>query len=175
MPEPRSADHSDTLKAGTMKLSQVCGEVERFRALPLRYQQTFSTPLKDLNHFVATLLSQFGFETGTLTVELVVFEPENLLKLLAEHAMSPESVRAEYFMHVTITATGQIEIAELLEAALGDWVNFVFVPTPQPFAIYADHDEYITFFSKEESTVSLVTAKLVSAGFTPIPDWTREF
>jgi hypothetical protein len=39
-----------------MKLSQVCGEVERFRASPMRYQQTFSTPLKDLHRFMATAL-----------------------------------------------------------------------------------------------------------------------
>jgi hypothetical protein len=114
-------------------------------------------------------------ETGTLTVELVVFEPENLLKLLARHSISPESVPAEYFMHVTITATGQVEIAELLEAALGDWVNFVFVPTPELFAIYADHDEYTTFFASEQSDLLLMTTKLVGEGFRPISDWMREF
>lgn len=158
-----------------MKLSQISGEVERFRASPLRYQQTFSTPLKDLHRFVATALSQFRLETGTLTVELVVFEPENLLKLLARHSIAPESVPAEYTMHVTITAMGQVEIAELLEAALGDWVNFVFVPAPELFAIYADHDEYITFFADKESDLLLVTTELIGAGFKLIPGWIREF
>jgi hypothetical protein len=158
-----------------MKLAQVCGEVERFRASSLGYQQTFSTPLKDLHRFVATVLSQFRLETGTLAVELVVFEPENLLKLLARYSISPESVQAAHFMHVTITATGQEEIAELLEAALGDWVNFVFVPVPELFSIYADHDEYITFFANRESDLILVTTELVGRGFALIPDWMREF
>jgi hypothetical protein len=39
------------------------------------------------------------------------------------------------------------EIAPLLEAALGDWVDFLFVPVPKPFAIYADHDDYITLYA----------------------------
>ncbi len=36
-----------------------------------------------------------------------------------------------------MTAEGHVEIEELLRAALSDWVDFLFVPTPEPFVIYA--------------------------------------
>jgi len=157
-----------------MRLSKVDGEIERFRASPSKYQQTFKTPLDDLHRFVATILSQFSLDEGVLTNELVVFEPEDLLLLLGRHSISPDSVPAEYFMHVTITATGQEEIAELLEAAFGCWVDFLFIPSPETFAIYADHDEWATFFASKESDLSLLTAALVGSGFSAISHYVRD-
>jgi hypothetical protein len=158
-----------------MKLSEAGQEIERFRKNPLKHQRTFQTPLKDLPRFLATILSPFHLEHGVLTVELVVFEPKNLLGLLASHSLSAESVPAEYFMHVTITAAGREEVASLLEAALGDSVDFIFVPTPAPFTIFAEHDEFTTFFSNEDSDLSILASALVDNGFRAITGYTREF
>ena len=65
-----------------------------------------------------------------------MFEPKDLLHLLADNSLLVED---QY--HLTIKAEGQQAVAELLQAALGDWVDFVFVPIPEVLAIYADHDE----------------------------------
>jgi len=121
------------------------------------------------------MLRHFPLTRGVLTLELVVFEPEELLKVLADREISPDSVPSKYFMHVTISATAEDEIPVLLEAALGDWVNFTFIPEPELFRIYADHDEWITFFALEESNLSLITSALVGEGFEAIPGHMREF
>lgn len=62
---------------------------------------------------------------------------------------------------------------ELLEAALGDWVNFTFVPKPKPFVIYADHDEYTTFYANTKSNLNGVVQALSGAGFEKVPDYQR--
>lgn len=158
-----------------MKLSETSDEIEQFRKKPFGHQRTFKTPLKDLPRFVATFLSPFKLQSGVATIGLVVFEPKNLLALLARHSLSPESVPAKYFMHVTIAATAQEEVAPLLEAALGDRVDFTFVPSPLRFAIFADHDEYTTFFSNQEVDLSVLASTLLDNGFTEISGYTREF
>ena len=78
-------------------------------------------------------------------------------------------------MHVAITATGHAEIAALLEAALGDWVDFFFVPLPDIFTIFTDHDEYTTFYADEEANLSLLTCALRKEGFEEVRGWKREF
>lgn len=153
-----------------MKLSETTDEVERFRAVSWKFQRTFLTPLKNLPHFVATFLSPFTLDQCSVTIEQVVFEPTNLLQLLTSH-----SITVRNCCGVTLTAMGQNEIAALLEAALGDWVDFNFVPTPESFAIFADHDEFTTFFSSSHSTLTLLTAALHANGFKEIPDYTRDF
>src|SRR5215469_4576553 len=119
-------------------------EIQRFRAKPWPFQQTFKTPLKDLNRFVSSFLAPFSLEKGALSTDEVVFEPKNLLHLLADSSLTVEN---QY--QLTIQATGQGAVADLLQAALGDWVDFVFVPTPELLAIYADHDEYATFYTRD--------------------------
>ncbi len=57
------------------------------------------------------------------------------------------SIELDNFWKFTLRAKGQQNVAELLEAMLGDWIDFVFVPTTESFAIYADHDEYTTFYT----------------------------
>jgi hypothetical protein len=145
-------------------------EIQRFRAEPWPHQRTFKTPLKDLRRFVLTLLVPFSPAKGALAVDQVVFEPKNLLKLMARHSISGEGV-----WHLTYEAEGPRCIAELLEAALGDWVDFCFVPTPAPFAIYADHDEYITFYAGEEEQIAMIVATLEDAGFSSVADFERPY
>jgi hypothetical protein len=145
-------------------------EIQQFRADPWPFQRTFQTPLKDLQRFVLTLLAPFALQKGALVTDQIVFEPENLLKLMARHSISVENI-----WQFTCEAEGAQCIAELIEAALGDWVDFCFVPTPASFAIYADHDEYVTFYAGEESQIAMIASRLERAGFSPVADYVRPY
>jgi hypothetical protein len=149
-------------------LSERPEEIRQFRVKPWPFQQTFKTPLKDLNRFVATILAPFSLEKGTISTDEVVFEPEDLLHLLANNSLS---VQDQY--HLTIEAEGQQALADLLQAALGDWVDFVFVPSPEVIAIYADHDEYTTFYTRDDSTLKNLVSDLEKSGFDAVSDYTR--
>jgi hypothetical protein len=149
-------------------LSERPEEILRFRAKPWPFQQTFKTPLKDLNRFVTTFLAPFSLEKGALSTDEVVFEPKDLLHLLANNSLSVED---QY--HLTIQAEGQQAVADLLQAALGDWVDFVFVPSPEVLAIYADHDEYTTFYSRDAATLKNVASGLEKSSFEAVLYYTR--
>jgi hypothetical protein len=149
-------------------LSARTEEIQRFRAAPWPFHQTFKTPLKDLTRFVSTFLAPFSLERGALSIDEVVFEPKDLLHLLATNSLSVVD-----YGHLTIRATGQREVAELLQAALGDWVDFVFVSSPEVIAIYADHDEYTTFYAQDDAILKIVASRLETAGFEAVPSYRR--
>ncbi|MGA3106189.1 MAG: hypothetical protein ABSD53_17045 [Terriglobales bacterium] len=149
-------------------LTERTEEIKRFRATPWLFQQTFLTPLKDLNRFVSTFLEQFSLEKGALSTDQVVFEPQNLLGLLANQSLSVDN-----YYDLKIEALGKPEIANLLSAALGDWVDFVFVPSPEVIAIYTDHDEYTTFYARDEATLKTLSSRLETAGFKAVANYIR--
>jgi hypothetical protein len=149
-------------------LSERPEELRHFRVKPWPFQQTFKTPLKDLNRFVKTFLAPFSLEKGVISTDEVVFEPKDLLHLLANNSLS---VQDQY--HLTIQAEGQQALADLLQAALGDWVDFVFVPSPEVVAIYADHDEYTTFYTRDDATLKNLASGLERSGFEAVRDYTR--
>lgn len=107
-------------------------------------------------------------KTGCVTVEQVVFEPQHMIDLLTRY-----SLPTRYGKGVSVTATGQREIEELLQAAFADWVDFLFVPSPKPFVIYADHDEYTTFYANNRSNLNRIREALSSQGFEEIAEYTR--
>jgi hypothetical protein len=107
-------------------------------------------------------------KSGCLTIEQVVFDPEHLVALLTSNAIPPRYERG-----VSLTATGQGEIEALLCAVLGGWIDFIFVPEPKSFAIYADHEEYTTFYSNNRSNLNRVTQALLSGGFREVPGYER--
>jgi hypothetical protein len=144
-----------------MTLSATSGSLKRLRRVPWRFQRTFQTPLRNLQPFVATIISaREDIQGGRITIDSVVFEPKNLNTLLASQSFPP-SLQSES----SIEAAGHQEVAALLEAALGDWVDFWFIPTPKPFVIYADHDEYTTFFANSKSNLNGVLEALLKRGF----------
>jgi hypothetical protein len=98
----------------------------------------------------------------------VVFEPKDLLRLLANNSLS---VQDQY--HLTIQAEGQQAVADLLQAALGDWADFVFVPSPEVVAVYADHDEYTTFYTRDDAALKNLASALETSGFEAVRDYTR--
>jgi hypothetical protein len=149
-------------------LSERTEEIRRFHADPWHFQQSVETPLQDLNRFVSVILGRCEWEKATLSSDEVVFEPRDILELLARSSISVEN-----YWDLNLDAEGLESIAELLEAALGDSVDFVFLPFPESIAIYADHDEYTTFYCKDQSVLADLTSKLVQAGFEPISDYIR--
>jgi hypothetical protein len=73
-----------------------------------------------------------------------------------------------------MAAESAAELHALLIAALGDWLDFAFVPSPKPFVLYADHDEYATFFANTKSYLNKVANSLKSNGFSSIKDYIRK-
>jgi hypothetical protein len=151
-----------------MKLSDTPSALKQLRKASWNFQQTFKTPLKKLDTFVSSIVSTGASQTACITVEQAVFEPKHLIDLLTRYSLPPR-----YGKGVSVTATGQREIEELLKAAFADWVDFLFIPAPKPFAIYADHDEYTTFYANTRSNLSRITEALSSQGFEEIAEYTR--
>ena len=73
----------------------------------------------------------------------------------------------------TFTAEGPEEVAALLEAALGDSVDFYFTPTPKRHYLFADHDEYATIYGATKGRVARVATALVRAGFSRVERYER--
>lgn len=145
--------------------------LREFRQTPKQFQQTFQTPLKNLPSFVATILSTHQqIESGRVTIELVVFEPRSLIDLLTKYALPPR-----YSSDVSLVATGKQEIETLLETVLSEWLDFIFVPEPQQFSMYADHDEFTTFFAHTQPELEKLVSALTSKAFDKIPDYQRKF
>lgn len=152
-----------------MILSETPGSLKRFRRTAWKFQQTFETPLKDLERFVAAIISaNESWKSACLTFEQVVFDPTHVIALFDSYAITPE-----YGRDWSLTAVGQKEAEELLLAALSDWIDFIFVPAPKPFVIYADHDEYTTFYAMTRSNLNRVTNVLSARGFAMVPDYER--
>src|SRR2546425_12399255 len=125
-----------------MVLSESPGFLKRFRRTPWKFQRTFQTPLQNLGPFVAAIVSALEpSQSATVVFDGIIFPPRHLPTLFAS-----ESTPA--FTHeTTITACSPADIAKLLRAALSDWTDFVLTTTPKSFAIYADHNEYLTVFA----------------------------
>jgi len=152
-----------------MNLDENPAALKKFRRTAWKFQQTFETPLKDLKRFVSTIGQAGGpWRSASLIIELAVFDPTHLIDLLNANSIPPRYQRG-----VSITPAGQEEAEALLEAALGDWVDFIFIPDPKSFAIYADHDEYTTFYSHTRSNLNRVTEALSTKGFKEVPGYER--
>ena len=145
------------------------GAIKKFRRTPWRFQQTFHTPLQNLDSFTATILGSLDHvDSGTVTVDSVIMGIENLTTLLLSHQLQHD-LRHDSSIVAEISA----EVQPLLAAALRDWVDFLFIPTPKPFVLYADHDEYATFYANSKSNLNRVTEALTKGGFTAVENYTR--
>ena len=132
---------------------------------------TFVTPLQKLDVFVPAIFSTLDPTTeASITVDGYVFEPKNLISLMSRNALSDSPQR-----DMTLTAVGHDEVEELLRMALSDWLDFVFVPVLKLFAMYADHDEYVTFFANTKSNLARIRSSLLAKGFEQVSDYERKF
>ncbi len=164
MPDKPGAANPAMAPRLTTLLSATSGSLKRLRKIPWRFQQTFLTPLRNLGPFVQTIIwAREQVQAGTVTLDSIVFEPKNLNGLLAKCSLPP-SLQREF----SIAAAGHEETVALLQAALSDSVDFWFIPTPKPFVIYADHDQYTTIFANTKSNLNGVVEPLVSQGFQKV-------
>lgn len=132
-----------------------------------RFQHTFRTPLDQLGAFVSTILAAHPQMAGaTFVVENWVFEPTHLL---AVSGVSADEIGSEAVIRADSTPAAE----SLLVAALSDWVDLFFIPEPRLFVIYADHDEYCTFYSGERSNLARVREALINAGFQMVEGYER--
>jgi hypothetical protein len=149
-------------------VSDTPGLIKHFYRVPWRFQETFVVPQKDLAGFVSTIFSTHEkLQSGRLIIDRFVFEPENLLAMLARYSLGPTDGAW------SVEATGSAEVAKLLQAALTDSIDFAFVPTPKPFVIYVDHDEYATFYANTKSNLNIAVQALVKAGYKKVLGYER--
>jgi hypothetical protein len=154
-----------------MKVFEDPSSLERFRRIPWQFQQTFHTPMQNLQPFArAILTANEQIQGGCITIDNIVFDLKHLATLLAKHSLPTQCGR-----NWSLTVTGQHEVETLLQAALSDWVDFIFVPTPELFVIYADHDEYTTFYADTKLNLSRVTEALSAKDFVIVKDYERHF
>jgi hypothetical protein len=152
-----------------MELCDDAGAVKKFRKAAWRFQQTFKTPLRNLPPFVNCILSTYPLQTVCITIDQAVFEPKHWISILARYSLAPN-----YGKGTSVAASNAEESRELLLAALSDWMDFLFVPNPKSFAIFADHDEYTTIYANTKSNLNRITVPLATQGFERVPGYTRE-
>ncbi|MHB8526786.1 MAG: hypothetical protein ACYDD2_11590 [Candidatus Acidiferrales bacterium] len=154
-----------------MTRSEAIDALEKFRMNPWEFQLTFETPLKSLQPFVKTILDALKLlKLASVTIDLVVFEPRDLIGMLASRSIPPTYERG-----VCLTATDRLEIEELLRVTLSEWIDFLFVPEPSQFVIYADHDEFTTFYAHTRLTLDRVAGALLDQGFKMEANYERRF
>ena len=158
-----------------MQIAEIQGAAQRLRRrlgrYPDHFQQTFRTSSQELPSFAAAVLAAHApLESGSVTVEQVVFTPKHMEALLTSY-----NLPLSYGRDWTITAAGQQESAALLEAALGDSIDFYFIPVPTRFQVFADHDEYATIFAATKGHLAKIATALTAAGFSQQDGYRREW
>lgn len=124
------------------------------------FQKTLVTPRDRMESFLSILTEFFPIEGGYLCTDQVVFEPDNTLELL-----NGRGVFLKGFWRFSLEAGGAEDVRLMLAAVLADWVDFLFISRPASFAIYADHDEYLTVYAATETEITRAAARLESAGY----------
>ncbi len=107
-------------------------------------------------------------QSGCVTLDQIVLEPKNLIGLFSSYSIRPQVGHGW-----SITAEGRQEMEALLYAAFRDPIDFIFVPKPAPFAIFADHDEFATFYAHTHSNLNRAVGALTRTGFEAVHDYER--
>lgn len=153
-----------------MTTTHTPGVMKRFGRAAWRFQETFETPLHDIDRFVSTIASAHGnIQKASIVIDQVVFDTEHLNALVSADA-SPIQLARDF----SITTGSPHEVEPLLRAAFADWIDFLFVPTPKPFVIYADHDEFVTFYANTKSHINQIVKPLTSHRYSVVQNWKRE-
>jgi hypothetical protein len=151
-----------------MTVSFTQGALNKFRRTPWRFQQTVERPeTSELERFVSTIVAANAeLQEGTLTIDEVVFNTAKMMELCPTGSI---------FAHdSSISANSPDGVRVLLFAAFWDGLDFIFIPTPKPFVFYADHDDWITFYSNTKSNLNHVVEPLAAKGYKMVQNWQRE-
>lgn len=135
--------------------------IHRFRANPWPYQKTLETPRLNMASFLSALLAVFPVDRGVASSDQVVFEPDNFLEVLTARELAIEN-----YWTFCAEASNTEDVVVLLGAMLNDWIDFVFVPFPESFAIYVDHDEFLTLYVPTSSGLDQLITRLELDGFS---------
>ena len=146
-------------------LPSIPDAIHEFRANPWPHQKTLETPRKNMASFLSAFLATFPVDRGVASTDQVVFEPDSFLALLKARSLAIEN-----YWTFCAEASDREDVAVLLETMLSDWIDFVFVPSPTSFAIYADHDEFLTLYVPSSSALDHLIDQLTLAGFE-FEDW----
>ena len=153
-----------------MKFLQTPGAIKKFGRTPWKFQVTFQTPIDDLDLFVGAILNlEPTIEQGALTVDEIVFDQDQLRVLIPT---APDSLLIG--RDFCFEAESRLEVHALLMAAFAEWTDFLFEPTLKPFVMYADHDEYATFYANSKGIISRISDNLTKAGVRQVADYQRE-
>lgn len=153
-----------------MLVTQNSGALKKFRRTPWRFQQTMEIPQGFEAHqkFASAIIAALGeFQEATVTIDEIVFGAECLT------ALCPADAHPSLTKDVSISV-GREDACALLSAAFTDGPDFVFLPSPKPFVCYADHDQWITFYSNTKSQLNHIIKPLASCGYELVKDWQRE-
>jgi hypothetical protein len=148
--------------------SSVPESVRRFKTSPWPYEKTLVTPRKDLVAYLSALLELFPTVQGDVSTDEIVFEPDNLLKFLTARGISLDD-----YWSFCGSVSGAGDVQEMLAALLNDWIDFAFVPSSESFAIYADHDEFLTIYFSNEADLDRCFVHLRQRGFGFVEGYTR--
>jgi hypothetical protein len=151
-----------------MTVTVTPGALKKFRRTPWRFQQTVERPdARDLERFVSTIFAAHGYiQTATVTIDEAVFNTDRMC------ALCPSGTELSH--DTSLAAESPEEAKTLLVAALWDLPDFVCIPKPTPFVLYADHDNWITFYSNTKGHLNHVIEPLASHGYKLVENWQRE-
>ena len=91
-----------------MSITKTPGVAKKLRMTQWEFQSTFETPLKQLEPFVSAILAaNEALESGSVTIDQVVFEPEHLSALMNGNQTEPID------LDVTLVADGREQADDL--------------------------------------------------------------
>jgi hypothetical protein len=144
---------------------------EHCRRRSWRRQTTCVTPLRRLPWYTATLVEQLlPFDQALLIIDKVVFDVPPELEDLRRAAGETRPVH-EAPGHLFVNDAQGFRAA--LQAALSGWIDLRALFSPPTNALWADHDEYTTFFSESSGKVAEVRRVLIEDG-VEIAEYTAE-
>jgi hypothetical protein len=106
---------------------------------------------------------------GAVSIDEVVFEPHALRALLARHGFLLKEGRGTNSLRDwTVEAARREKVRQLLEAALADGIDFLFQSSAPELGLYADHDDYLTFYSNTRAYLVSLAETFARADVAPV-------
>ena len=155
-----------------MEFSEDINALKQLRKAFWKFQQTFQTPASgpSLRSFVSTFVSATPSPgVGSFTIGQAIVFADHLMAFFAKNSLAQISKSG-----TTVKTTNRDEAEGLLIAAFSDPVDFLYAPEKKPFVLYADHDQFATFFAQTRSNLNRIVDVLLGNRFKQIPDYQRQ-
>ena len=142
------------------------GSLKKLRTRAGGHQATFVVPRHTEGFATALLAGEPPCDQAAIVVDNISF-PLHRLGPLVGCGPDPALPR-----DTTISAAGEA-CTPMLAAALADRFDFWFVPTPRPFVVYVDNDDYATVFAHRQAGLSTIIEALAAAGIQRVDRYER--